>query len=293
MAQQTVLPWPERLGGAHFRAVLAGDGPVQRQRGLVGPAAIAAVPASRSRVHNAPTRPARDFSLDASRLRCRPSASPQSSAPEAVVVVSPTKARSVVQWRRVRPALERTDGSRAGASIAGPDVFESYCRYWMPMRGTRFLPRPGRALDWGQESVRPRESEIQHTPAPAGTRGTPRNAEPRESKIATQPRPCSRSAHPIVARSQPQRKQRLDAWRPRGGISRITEGPRQRSFRAALVIWAATRSGERSRRCRAPTARRRKRLFPRRAPSRCRPRPRRPACRRSRTAGLAPRAPRE
>ena len=135
MAQQTVLPWPERLDGAHFRAVRAGDGPVQRQRGLVGPAAIPALPASRIRVHNAPSRPARDFSLDASRLRCRPSASPQSPAPEAEVVALPTSAGwSAVQWRRVRPALERTDGSRAGASIAWPEVFESSCRYWIPMR---------------------------------------------------------------------------------------------------------------------------------------------------------------
>ena len=200
MAQQTVLPWPERLDSAHFCAVLAGDGPVQRQRGLVGPAAIPAVPASRTRVHNAPSRPASDFSLDASRLRCRPSASPQSPAPEAEVVVLPMNAGwSAVQWRRVRPALERTDGSRVEAS-AQPEVFESYCRYWIPMRATRFLPRPGRALDWGQESVRPRESEIQNTPVRAGTRGTPpraraargRNRDPTTPALTIRALPSSR-----------------------------------------------------------------------------------------------------
>jgi hypothetical protein len=95
---QADLPGLERREDAHFRAVFARDGPVQREGGLVGPAAIPAVPASRSRLHNAPIRPTSDFKLDATRLRRRESARPQSPAPEAVVVVLPTDSRwSVVQ----------------------------------------------------------------------------------------------------------------------------------------------------------------------------------------------------
>ena len=129
MAQQADPPWPVWLETAHLRAVVAREGPVQRQRGLVGPAAIAAVPASKTRAHNAPIRLATDFNLDATRRRCRPSASPQSPAPDALVVALPTDSRwLVVQWRRTRPALERTDGPRPGASIAPPDDSESHCR---------------------------------------------------------------------------------------------------------------------------------------------------------------------
>ena len=85
VAQQADFPGREWLEAAHLRAVVAREGPVQRQRGLVGPAAIAAVPASKTRAHNAPIRLATDFNLDATRRRCRPSASPQSPAPDAIV----------------------------------------------------------------------------------------------------------------------------------------------------------------------------------------------------------------
>ena len=141
VAQQADLPGREWLEAAHLRAVVAREGPVQRQRGLVGPAAVAAVPASKPRAHNAPGRPASDFNLDAIRLRCRPSASPQSPPPEAVVVDFPTDSRwLVVQWRRVRPS--RMTGPRPAASFARPDVSEFHCRCLISMRGTRFLPRP-------------------------------------------------------------------------------------------------------------------------------------------------------
>jgi hypothetical protein len=272
VAQQTDLPWPERLDAAHFRAVLAREGPVQRQRGLVGPAAIPAVPASRTRLHIAPSWPRSDFNLDATRLRCRPSASPQSPAPEAVVVALPTDARwSVVQWRSVRPALERTDGSRPGASIARPDISESHGRGWIPMRGTRFLPRPGRALDWGS-GVGPSEGvgNSAYTRL-AGTRGY---AAARSRRAWAKSRPNHACAHDpraaIVARSQLQRKQRLDVVAPRE---------------------LATRFGERSRRCRGPTSPRRRRRFPRRAPSRGRPRLPRPRGRPGLSLRCAPRAP--
>ena len=140
-AKEAIPPWPERLETAHLRAVFARESPVQRQGGLVGPAAIAAVPAPESRLHNAPGRPASDFNLVATRLRCRPSASPQSPAPEAVVVALPMDSRwLVVQWRRVRPS--RMDAPRPAASIARPDVSEFHCRCLISMRDTRFLPRP-------------------------------------------------------------------------------------------------------------------------------------------------------
>ena len=211
-ARQADPPWPGGLEAAHFGAVLTGEGPVQRQRGLVGPAAIPAVPASWSRLHNALGRPASDFNRDATRLRSRPSARPQSPVPEAVVVVLPTDSRwLVVQWRRVRPALARTDAPR-------PDVSESHCRCWVSMSATRFLPRPAAGTRLGS-GVGPSEgvgnlSLHPHWPGPPGYAGRARG----EMRAKSRPNhACARVPRAaIVARSQLQRKQRLDAMAPRG-----------------------------------------------------------------------------
>ena len=211
IAIQANPPWPERLETAHLRAVFAREGPVQRQGGLVGPAAIAAVPAPESRLHNAPGRPASDFNLVATRLRCRPSASPQSPAPEAVVVALPMDSRwLVVQWRRVRPS--RMDAPRPAASIARPDVSEFHCRCLISMRDTPLSAETGggHSIVVGSRSVRgSRRSSLHPTLA-----GAP-EAPPLRGDCRRKPRPnhaCARDSHrSIVGRGQLQRKQRLDA----------------------------------------------------------------------------------
>ena len=85
----------ERPNLGHVRTVLALCGPVLRDQSLVMSSAVPAVPASQEGLQSAPTVLDSDFNFDATRLRCRPSARPQSPISGVVVVAFPMKATTV------------------------------------------------------------------------------------------------------------------------------------------------------------------------------------------------------
>ncbi len=136
---------------AHLRAVVAPGVGIRRHGGPVGSPAVLAVPPPPACLHAAPAPAASDRSFEATRLRCRESARPQSPAPDDLVVALPTKASPlVVQWRRVRPVLERTEAWRSASSD---------CRAWIVTRRVpTFCRDRRRGTRWSKESVRPRES---------------------------------------------------------------------------------------------------------------------------------------
>jgi hypothetical protein len=122
MTEQGRSKRPTTLNLGHLRAELARESPVQRNRGLVGSATIPAGPPSESGLHSAQAPLASDFSFDATRLRRRASASPQSPLSDAVVAAFPMNTRSfVVQWRRILPDRDRTDCDRHVVGRAGRD----------------------------------------------------------------------------------------------------------------------------------------------------------------------------
>jgi hypothetical protein len=94
--EQLPSPRMERANLGDVRTVLALGGPIARNESLVVPAAVPAVPASQEGLHSAPTPIESDFNLDATRLRCRPSARPQSPTSVVVVVAFPMKAEPFV-----------------------------------------------------------------------------------------------------------------------------------------------------------------------------------------------------
>jgi hypothetical protein len=131
----------------------------------VGSPAVRAVPPSGCGLHVELPALATNLSFETMRLRCRLSASPQSPAPDAVVVALPTEAMwSVVQWRRVRPALARTDDSRP----------ESHCRCSIPMRSTPLSAETGGGHSMGS-GVGPSGGvgKLSLHPLPRGSRARP------------------------------------------------------------------------------------------------------------------------
>ena len=155
------VDWPN-LG--HVRAVFALSGPVLQHEGLVAPPAVTAVPVLEERLQSAPTALDSDFNLDATRLRCRPSARPQSPISVVVVVAFPRKARLfVVQWRSTVPARRRVEAehavqvpapsSRTSDFIGRPHVAQIDRWNLVPMIHTPLSsPRPAAGpldLSWG------------------------------------------------------------------------------------------------------------------------------------------------
>ena len=170
--KQFPSPRMERPDFGDVRTVLALGGPVSRNESLVVPAAVPAVPASQEGLQSAPTPIESDFNLDATRLRCRPFARPQSPASVVVVVAFPMKAEPfVVQWRSTVPARRRAAAAharqflvpslRTSDSIGRPQIAQfdrlnSVAMIHTPLSS----PRPaGGPLDCLEESVRPEESE--------------------------------------------------------------------------------------------------------------------------------------
>jgi hypothetical protein len=86
----------ERPNRGDVRTVFALGGAVSRNESLVGPAAVPAIPASQEGLQSEPTPIESDLNLDATRLRCRPSARPQSPTSVVVVVAFPMKAEPFV-----------------------------------------------------------------------------------------------------------------------------------------------------------------------------------------------------
>ena len=211
IAIQANLPWPERLEAAHLRAVFAREGPVQRQLGLVGPAAIAAVPASK-------TRASQRTGSAGERLQSR-------RHQVALPAIGQSPVTGAGGCRRRLPHGLEVVGRPVAKGSAVPDgrpsasrVHRPAGRFRIPLSVFDFHERyplsaetgGGHSIVVGSRSVRGSRKSSLHPPLVRvlGARRRARGAGRRNLDRTT---PGSRSAHSIVGRGQLQRKQRLDA----------------------------------------------------------------------------------